>query len=186
MQFDTASRLVTLTREIYPSSRNDDDTTIDLWMGLFGTKDDGLMETALRSCYLSCKFWPTPADITEAIKDLQYVEQTKPKQLAWDVKRTGSLHQKIMDMATGKTDTKEYLASVDISEMKQYAKVFFPDISDELVLKNYPEFAHGMESQAMCFACRVDKSVCITGGYQVRHWINKDGTVKNEMKKCEK
>lgn len=155
-------------------------------MGLFGNKDDGLMETAVRLCWLNYKYFPTPAEITQSIKDLQYEEQTKPKQLSWEVKRTNSLHQKIMDMATGKTDTKEYLSKVDISEIRQYAKVFFPDISDVLVLKNYPEFAHGMESQAMCFACRIDKSACITGGYQVTHWLYKDGTVKNEMKKCEK
>jgi hypothetical protein len=155
-------------------------------MGLFGNKDDGLMETAIRLCWLNYKYFPTPAEITQSIRDLQYEEQTKPKQLSWFVKRTNSLHQQIMDMATSKTDTKEHLSKVDISHMRQYAKVFFPDISDELVLKNYPEFANGMESQAMCFACRTDKAVCITGGYQVRHCINKDGTVKNEMKKCEK
>jgi hypothetical protein len=155
-------------------------------MGLFGNKDDGLMETAVRLCWLNYKYFPTPAEITQSIKDLQYEEQTKPKQLSWEVKRTNTLHQKIMDMATGKTDTKEYLSKVDISEMRQYAKVLFPDISDELVLKNYPEFASGMESQAMCFACRTDPSVCITKGYQIRHRMESNGYIKNEMAKCQK
>jgi hypothetical protein len=156
------------------------------WMESFQKYNDDLMETAVILCISSLKKFPMISDIKDAIKELAYDEQSKPKQLSWDVKRTNSLHQKIMDMATGKTDTKEYLSKVDITEMKQYAKVFFLDISDELVLRNYPEFAHGMESQAMCFACRTDKSVCITGGYQVTHWLCKDGTVKNEMRKCEK
>lgn len=184
MNLDTASRLVTATKEVFPSSKNDIDSTIDVWMGLFSGKDNGLMETAIRSCWLGCKFFPTPADITEAIKDLMYVEQTKPKQLAWDVKRTDSLHKKIMDMATGKTSTKEYLASVDITKLAEYARVFFPAISNELVLKNYPELSSGLESQNMCHYCRTSKQAC--NNVMVKHELLPNGYIKNLYQVCEK
>jgi len=156
------------------------------WMESFQKYNDDLMETAVILCISSLKKFPMISNIKDAIKELAYDEQSKPKQLSWDVKRTSSLHQKIMDMATGKTDTKDYLSKADITEMRKYSKVFFPDISDESILKNYPEFDSGMESQAMCFACRTDPSVCITKGYQIRHRMESNGYIKNEMAKCQK
>ena len=153
---------MTATKEIFPASKNDVDSTIDAWMVLFGGKD-----------------------IMEAIKDLHYEEQVKPKQLAWDVKRTDSLHQKIMDMATGKTDTKEYLQELDISNLVTYARQFFPDISHELVLKNFTEFTQGLEQQDRCFVCRTIKQVC--DGWLFKHWLDsKTGYVSNQMAKCKK
>lgn len=184
MNVTTASRLITLTKGIYPSSKANDKDTLTIWMGLFGNKDDGLMETALRSCWTACKFFPTPADITEAIKDLQYDESTKPKQLVWEVKRTDSLHQKIMDMATGKTDTKEYLKTVDITKLAAYARIFFPSISDELVLKNYPELSSGLESQDMCFYCKTSKQAC--NNVIVKHELMPNGFINNLVARCDK
>jgi hypothetical protein len=186
MNVGTASRLISLTKGIYPSSKADEKDTLDIWMGLFGNKDDGLMETALHLCWTSYKFFPSPAEIKEAIKELLHEEQTQPKQLAWEVKRNNSLHQKIMEMAIGKTDTKSFISKLDVTKLMQYAKVFFPDISEETVKRNYPEFAQGRESQDMCFSCRYDQSACLTKGYQIRHALDHNGYVKNEMLKCQK
>jgi hypothetical protein len=52
-----------------------------LWMKEFQRYPDDLMETAIISCINYCKTFPTIAEIKQAIRDLQYVEQTKPKQL---------------------------------------------------------------------------------------------------------
>lgn len=155
-----------------------------LWLDEFAKYPDDLMETAIRACFGYCKKLPTIADIREAIKDLQYEEQVKPKQLAWDVKRSDDLHQKIMDMATGKTDTKEYLQKLNIDKQVEYAKSIFPDISAELVLRNLPEFMQGIEQQEKCFACRMQKQAC--NGWVIKHWLDKSGYVSNQMAKCEK
>lgn len=171
------------TKEIYPTSKNDIDSTIDVWMGLFGKKDDGLMATALQLCYLKCKFFPSPADISEAIQDLVYEETTKPKMIAWEVKREPDIAEKVMDFVR-QDKAKEYMQSLDISKMVAYARIFFPAISEELVLKNYNEFSDGMKSQEMCFACRTAKQAC--GGCIVKHELSPKGWITNLVARCEK
>ena len=180
----TATKLLMMCSANYPNHGEDLKAKGVLWMQMFQSKDDGLMETAIISCLNYCKKFPTIADIKEAIKDLMYVEETKPKQLAWDVKRTDSLHKKIMDMATGKTSTKEYLASVDITKLAEYARVFFPAISNELVLKNYPELSSGLESKNMCHYCRTSKQAC--NNVMVKHELLPNGFIKNTYQRCEK
>jgi hypothetical protein len=185
MNLDTASRLVTLTKEIFPSSKVDDDNMVDIWMGIFGRKDNGLMETALRSCWTSCKFFPTPAEITEAIRELLHEEQTKSKQLPWDVKRDYAIATKAVKFVhDGKAA--EYMASVDITQLYQYAKTQFPEISAELVRKNYSEVIAGYESVLACGACRGGKSQCVTGGYVTKLRMNSNGYMTIEMKACQK
>jgi len=177
-------KIMDLCRANYPDYNTDYKAKGVLWMDEFIKQPDDLMETAIRSCITFGKKFPTIADIADAIKDLRYVEQVKPKQLAWDVKRSNGLHQKIMDMATGKTDTKVYLQTLDISKQLEYASKFFPDISAELVLRNLPEFMQGMEYDEMCWSCRTMKQACV--GYKPKHVLGSDGWVSNQWAKCEK
>lgn len=157
------------------------------WMEKFQNEPDDLMETAVISCIDYCKKFPTIADIKEAIRDLQYDSSTQPKQLAYEVKRNESLHQKIIDMATGKTDTKEYLASIDVTDLWEYAKQYFHDITEKTVRDNIPELYQGQESQDACFACRINSvNDCYNQGFVVKHWMYKTGRIKNEMLKCQK
>jgi hypothetical protein len=155
-------------------------------MGLFGGKDDGLIETAVRLCWLKCKFFPTPADINEAIKDLQYEEQTKPKlQLPSRQNWYDPQAKKAFEMvAQGKA--KQFLDEADIGELLEYARIHFPDISPETVRKNYPELQQGLECSNMCWNCRIDKNACLTQGWTIKHWLHKDGRIANEMAKCQK
>lgn len=184
MNVGTASRLIALTKGIYPSSKANDQDTLTIWMGLFGNKDDGLMETALRLCWSTCKFFPTPAEITTAIKELVFEETTKPKQIGYEVKRDSNLAKKALDFVRdGKA--KEYMQSLNIDKLVEYARDKFPDISPELVLRNYPEFMQGMEQQEKCFACRMQKQAC--QGWMVKPYLDfKTGWVSNQMGKCEK
>lgn len=154
------------------------------WLKEFAKYDDDLMETAIRSCFVSCDKFPQIKDILEAIRDLAWEEQTKPKQIAYNVKRSESLQQKIYNMATGKVSTKEYLQNLDISKEVAYAKTIFPDISHELVLRNLCEIMQGMEQVDKCIACRTMKQAC--EGYRVVHRLEKTGWIYNDMAKCEK
>jgi len=177
-------KILKMCRANYPDYNIDYKSKGVLWMQEFIKQPDDLMETAMWSCIKFCKKFPAIADINEAIRDLHYDSSTKPKQLAWEVPRTNSLQQKISDMVNGKTDTKQYLQSLNISKQIEYARTFFQDISAELVLRNLPEFMQGMEQEELCWHCKIQKQAC--NGYKVKHWLNKDGWVSNQYVKCEK
>lgn len=157
------------------------------WMREFQKEPDDLMETAVRSCVGFCKKFPTVADIKEAIRDLQYEEEVKPKQLPWGGKWEEPQAKKVFEMANGNQDTKAYLASVDVTELTQYARLFFKDISEQLVIQNYPELVDGKKGADMCWNCRIDKNACLTQGWIIKHNLDKKtGRIKNEMARCQK
>jgi hypothetical protein len=146
---------------------------------------DDLMETAVRACISFGEKFPTVFNIREAIKELRYEEQTKPKQLPWDVKRDFSIAAKAVKFVhDGKAA--EYMASVDITGLHQYAKTIFPEISAELVRKNYSEVIAGYESVLACGACRGGKRQCVTGGYITKLRMNANGYMTLEMQACQK
>jgi len=145
------------------------------------------METALRLCWTTCQFFPTPADITTAIKELQFDESTKPSlQIAHDRKWDEPMAFKAFELVGRQKDCKKYLDNVDVTELAEYARSIFPEITDELVLKNYPELSSGQQSLHTCLACTVDKSRCITQGYRIKHVLRPDGYVSNNMSRCQK
>jgi len=156
------------------------------WAQEFQKYNDELMETAVRGCITFGKKFPMVSEIHDAIRDLQYKENTKPKQLPWDVKRDTAISDKAFKfVAEGRAA--EYMANVDISKLHQYARVHFPDISPEMVRKNYSELIEGMEASARCWACRTEPNQCITQGWTTKHWMNsKTGYISNEMAKCQK
>ena len=179
----TANKIIMMCSANYPNHGEDLKAKSILWMQTFQNKDDGLMETAIISCLNFCKKFPTIADIREAIKDLVYEEQTKPKQILWEVKRDASISKKAFDMvAQGKT--KEYMQSIDITKLHEYARIEFPDISTGLLLQNYLEFIQGFEQQEKCWACRTQKQAC--SGYMTKVRLDKKGVASTEMSKCEK
>jgi len=183
-----ASKLLKMCEANYPSyGDNSNEGKGILWMKEFANRKDDLMETAILSCMSYCKKFPTIADINEAIKDLQYDEKTKPsKQITYDRKWYEPLAFKAFELVGKQKDCKKYLADVDVKPLMEYAKSIFPGISDELVLKNYPEFAQGLQSLEACLYCRMDKSQCVTAGYSIKHVLTPDGWIKNEYARCKK
>ena len=178
-------KLLMMCSANYPNYGEDMTAKGVLWMGEFQKYQDDLMETAIRSCMSFCKKFPTISDIKDAIKDLAYDEQTKPKQLPWDVKRDFSIAAKAVKFVhDGKAA--EYMASVDITGLHQYAKTQFPEISAELVRKNYSEVIAGYESILACGACRGGKSQCVTGGYVTKLRMTPNGYMNIEMQACQK
>lgn len=175
-----------LCRANYPDYNTDYLAKGVLWMDEFIKYPDDLMETAIRGCIKFGKKFPTIADINEAITDLRYEEQVKPKALPWEVKRESDIAQKAREFVqSGKAA--EYMQSLDITDLHQYAKLFFAEISAELVLKNYPEFMYGKQCADMCHYCRTDKNACMTQGWIVKHWLDsKSGWVSNQWAKCHK
>jgi hypothetical protein len=156
-------------------------------MGLFGCKDDGLMETAVRLCWLKCKFFPTPAEITESIKELINEEQTQPelqylpKKAKWMSKAASKAAEIVRE---GKA--KELLDSLDYSELCEYAKQYFPEISLELVKKNSNEIQYCMEENNRCHGCQHTDGKCHNAGCYPVLRLDKNGWMDWEMRMCGK
>ena len=174
-----------LCRANYPDYNTDYFAKGVLWMDEFIKQPDDLMETAIRSCITFGKKFPTIADIREAIRDLQYDEQVKPKQIPWDVKRDYAISARAVKFVKDGRSA-EYMASVDITKLRQYAKYYFPEISDELIRKNYSEVVAGMESVERCSACRTCRNECFSKGYVTKMRLHTDGYMTIEMQACEK
>lgn len=156
------------------------------WAKTFEKIPDDLMETAIISCINYCTKFPTIADIKQSIRDLQYEEQTKPKQLEHRTNWHEPLATKAFKMVADR-QAKKFIQDVSIGDLVEYARLYFPEISEETVRKNLPEFYQGQESQDACFACRLNSvGDCYNKGFTIKHWMEPDGRIKNEMLKCQK
>lgn len=156
------------------------------WMEKFQKESDDLMYTAILSCIDYCKKFPTIADINEAIRDLQYEEQVKPKQLEHKTNWNELLADKAFSMVRS-GQAKKFLQEVDIGDLVEYARQYFPEISEETVRKNLPELYQGQGSQHSCFVCRLPNvTECVNHGFVVKHWMEKNGRITNQMLACQK
>jgi hypothetical protein len=171
----------------FPRDRNLEVTeTTGLWLKMFGKIQDDLFYTAITLCLSNSKTFPTVADIKQAIRELQWEETTKPKQLEHRSNWQEPLAAKAFKMVAD-GQAKKFLQEVDIGDLVEYARQYFPDISEDSVRKNLPELYQGQESQDCCFSCRISSiNDCITKGFVVKHWMEKDGRITNQMLKCQK
>lgn len=161
--------------------------TVGLWLIKFGKIPDELFYEAIMDCLETCTMFPTVAEIRVSIQRLYHKEQ-KPKEIEYQVKRGEPIAAKAAEAMRMSEDgqAKQFLQEVDIVNLMKYAKRTFPDITEDKVRKNLNEFIDGIKSHNMCFACRTDKNACLTGGWVVKHTVDKFGYVVNEMVKCPK
>jgi hypothetical protein len=154
-------------------------------MGLFGNTDDGLMETAIRLCWLDCKFFPSPAEIKQAIKNLQYNEQTEPK-LQRLPPRSNWIEPKATEaFAVVKSgQAQAYLDSQDYSELAEYATLCVGKVSLELVKQCANEIQYAMEVNDQCRGCGYSDGKCPSTGNHPILYIRRNGWIDYEMKAC--
>lgn len=161
--------------------------TTGLWLKTFQNTPDDVMQTAVNLCLLSCKSFPTVADIRGAIDELKRELNTQPNTRILPP-RTRRVVMDIVNalemLKTGKT--KELLASMDVTDVYEYTKSQFPDVTEDFVRRNYNRLLETMESNARCFGCQHTDGKCDTAGYYIVSRIMKDGSVKNEYQRCGK
>lgn len=146
------------------------------------------METAINLCLLSCKSFPTVADIRQAIDELRRESKTAPvlQKLPSRSRWTSPAAQTAFNtVKSGKA--KEHMQGIEISDLLKFAKgIFSEEISEASVRKYLPEFMLAQESADMCSRCMWDKEQCTNSGFKVRIRVNKHGIIANEMMPCEK
>lgn len=142
------------------------------------------MKKALDKCYEFCHFFPAPADIVDALKIVTYDEQTKPKQIEYRPHVSAPVIK-----AAGLLDTKkvkDFIKDIDISDVMNFARFAFKNISEETVKNNYQEILAAKKSYEMCKVCTWTPIDCVLGGYKASMRMGSNGYIVNEMVRCEK
>lgn len=156
-------------------------------MATFKNHSDDLMETAIHLVIMSCRTWPTVADINNAVDELQRDIRMEPQlqRLPSRSDFSSPLAQKVFEVI--KNDkAKEYLAQVDISPVKKYALTKFPDMTDDTIRRNYNELHTAMTSLEKCRGCQWQNGKCDTNGFYIVPMIAVNGWVKTEYAMCPK
>jgi len=145
-----------------------------------------MMETAINLVFLSCKFFPNVADIKAAINELRadLSQQSEPKRLAeyYDTEQAKQAIQTIMDLFRSGNIPKNDL----VAEIRKYAKSMFPDISDDLIYRNYNELLWCKEREELCSRCLWTPEQCDLQGNYPYLTINKNGSMTEHVTPCKK
>lgn len=120
-----------------------------LWHDLFKKLKPELFASACQKAVLRCKYWPKPAEVMDAIDELNRGINSKiPEQLpASAVKRDVSKDRlkKMWDaLESGKAMA--WAATLDNTEVLAFARNLYPDMSGMNILKNYIEFWQLLQS----------------------------------------
>ena len=124
-----ANKMIQLCKANFPlSSGIDTKGTTGLWLSSFQQTPDDVFETVIRLTLLSCKSFPTVAEIRRAIDELRQEVNTQPKPRA--ISRSKKAEPKILlEMAQAKNGmAKEVVANIDISELMAFARYKLPYI----------------------------------------------------------
>lgn len=180
-----ADRMIQLCQANFPlcSTINTVQTT-GLWLQLFKNTADDVFETAVRLSLLTCKTFPTVADIRKAIDELRQEinSQPKPAMIARSRKVNPATAAALQQASEGKA--KELISSVDVSDLMDFARCKFPNISEQAVRNNLNEILAAKEDADRCFVCRYQPGQCMTNGYFIKPLMMPNGWVKNEYAKC--
>lgn len=182
-----ANELIRACKANYPlfSNANTQDT-LKLWLLHFANVDDGLMKTAIILCQETSKGFPTVAEIKNAINEIQRDARLQPKkQLPARSRWTSPAAKQAFEVV--KTDcVKNFAQTMDISDVMDFAKWAFNDISEDTVRRNYSEILAAKNSCEMCKTCMWSATECSLNGFKVSMRMNSHGYVINEMIACQK
>lgn len=185
---ETAGRLVFRALSNCPLNTNCDvESTAELWLDVFVDVEDSLMEKALFAVMKSVKGFPQIVDLGNAIDELRrdMITQPQPAMLSRSRKVDNFTLGVLRQLASKNPQkTKEIIQNIDVSDLMDFAKCKFPDISEQTVRNNFNEILAAKEDSDRCFACRYQPGQCTTNGYYIKPLMKPNGWVKNEYAKC--
>lgn len=113
------------------------------WFEIFADLSKERFTRAYKLAVNKLRYWPKPIDVFEM---LEYVKESPPKVqqlMAPPVKRDISQEriQKLMEaVKTGRAQ--EWLKEHMEPEVREYAKELYPEMSEELIIRNYGPFSY--------------------------------------------
>ena len=184
MKFDTCQQLINDCAANTPQEFFRDLTqTMDLWMREFGGVDDGLMTTAVKMHLTSAKAFPTVAEIKTNIRELRRdLSQKSPTPRSTEM---SAPVRKVLDMVL-KGDIGRAVAEMDITRELEFARTVFPNISDDIVRRNFCEISAVLSESEMCRMCLVLPTDCLSKGYVQRMSLTPGGVIETTVIRCRK
>ncbi len=180
-----AAKLVFTAAANFPGMQSRQlDATAALWLESFRKYEDKQMETALRLALFTCKYFPTVADLEEAVTSLRYNEQTVPKLPMADDKRINPKISELMSRAAN-GELHELATGIDIRELKTFARSRYPNLSDELIRLNCIELIRLKEEVTRCERCG-GPEYCPTGQYAATPRLAANGYITLAYDRCSK
>lgn len=163
------------------------DETLITWLQAFDREDDALMLEAIENVFLYCKNFPTVAHIKEQVDALKMKTHNvatpaldRPKH--YDI----PIIARVMDMMR-KGETAKFVAEMTVEpEITAYARSKFPNISDELVRKNYLEILQAYEGNNKCLGCLWTFGDCNDRGHYPVMSLQPNGYISLTWQRCQK
>lgn len=193
----TIERLVWRGVDNFTGPRMEDERVIgkiDIFCERFAETEDSLLETAFIMLETSSKFFPTVSEVFDAIEDLRRDQrfdkekkQYNPKY--WDRREAERLAKCISAARKTAEQGHEAVASVtrkskSFQDVMEYARAYFPEISEETVLRNYNEISFA-KSQS-CVGCNVPRKPCPTSGGVIKMRMERNGYITTFVQLCGK
>lgn len=153
MEKSEMGKLVVVVAGAFPNLFNTNlAPTVEAWHKVLGHLHDDVVTDAAMDVLDSAKQFPAPSQVLERARELLQ-EKSQPKLLNRGMTPEGSeLLQKAMQAIASGT-WKEMRNSYDISEVLNFMRNTYPNISEEIVRKNYPECRTYMDKTIYCLNC---------------------------------
>lgn len=193
---ETIKRLVWRGVDNFSGPRMEDERVlgkIEIFCERFAATEDSLLETAFIMLESSNKFFPTVSEIVEAIDDLRRDQRdkgTKQHNPRYWTRQEAERLAKCISVAR-KTAEQGHAAVMDVTRKSKsfqdtmnYARAYFPEISEETVLRNFNEIAFAMSHG--CLGCNYPSKPCETGCAVVKMRMERNGHVTTYMELCRK
>lgn len=158
------------------------DGTAALWLQTFKNYNDDLMATALQLALLSCKYFPTVADLQESIAALGYEKQILPKVVPAAEKKVDLFVVSMLEQAAA-GQLPAIVAGFDITKLKIFAHSIYPSLSDQLIRQNFAELTDLMAAAERCGRCHGVGS-CPDHGFKPQPCLLASGSIVLEYVKC--
>jgi hypothetical protein len=163
-----------------------------LWMHDLADKDDQVVEDAMWIVFKHCHYWPNIADIQQAIAELQQERQYKQDKpgLLEEAERHATDYGKmcLRIVKSGKFSGPDYerVKKDAIEDVNTFARMIFPDITDESIWRNYPELSNAQKRALMCDTCLWMPRDCNYKGYVPVLRFDKGGLLIETSTPCQK
>lgn len=192
----TIERLIWRGVDNFVGPRMEDERVIgkiELFCERFSETDDSLLETAFIMLETSSKYFPTVSEVFDAIDDLRRDQRGKEEKnynpKYWSKQEAERLSKCIS--AVRKAAERGHEAIVNVTrnsksfpEIMNFARVHFPEISEESVLRNYNELSL-VQSQT-CLGCRFPQKPCPTSCCVSKMRMERNGSITVYMQLCGK
>lgn len=160
--------------------------TVEAWYAVLGHLDEELARLAACEILDRSKYFPAPSEVLARAREILREHQPKLKELTASEKEITpeavSILKKVRDLvADGRAG--EIRQKIDVTRELAFAKMLFPNITEERVRQNYTLFNAAFRQHSLCCLCG-SMDGCPYGGAKMELRMVPAGYVTGVMVQC--